>query len=374
MKPLRLLRRYLGWKLLASYLLVVVVGSIVLWVTAQAVAPAVFSRHLAVMMRMMGQPAGMMGDLFTSFLRAMNTALAVAAAAAFLAAVAISIFVTRRIVAPIQAMTRASARIAGGGYGERVPVSSEDELGQLATQFNRMAGALAQTEQIRRDLIADVAHELRTPLASLAGYMEGLLDGVIPAEAETFYRLHREAARLQRLVDDLQELSRTEAGQVPLQAVPLQVRDLVETTAVRFRPQFADKDVALVVDVAPYIPEIMADADRLGQVLTNLIGNALQYTPPGGHVDVRVRLRDGAVKISVSDTGVGIAPEHLARIFERFYRVDRSRARASGGSGIGLTIARHLIEAHGGSIRAESAGPGKGSTFTITLPGRPPSA
>lgn len=147
-------------------------GSIVLWAAAQAVAPAAFGRHLAVMVRLMGQPANIMGDLFNSFLRAMNTALAVAAGAAFLAAVAISIFVTRRIVAPIQAMTRASARIADGGYGERVPVVSQDELGQLATQFNRMAGALAQTEQIRRDLIADVAHELRTPLASLAGYME----------------------------------------------------------------------------------------------------------------------------------------------------------------------------------------------------------
>lgn len=374
MKPLRLLRRYLGWKLLASYLLVVVVGSIVLWVTAQAVAPAVFSRHLALMMRMMGQPAGMMGDLFTSFLRAMNTALAVAAGAAFLAAVAISIFVTRRIVAPIQAMTRASARIADGGYGERVPVASQDELGQLATQFNRMAGALAQTEQIRRDLIADVAHELRTPLASLAGYMEGLLDGVIPAEPETFYRLHREAARLQRLVDDLQELSRAEAGQVPMHLAPLQVGHVVEAVAGRFRAQFSDKGVALVVDVAPHVPMIMADPDRIGQVLTNLIGNALQYTLPGGRVDVRARLRGGAVEISISDTGIGIVAEHVPRIFERFYRVDSSRARASGGSGIGLTIARHLIEAHGGSIRAESAGSGKGSTFTITLPGRPPSA
>ena len=366
MSKVRTLRR-LGPKLFLSYLLIVVVGSIVLWTTAEAVAPSAFSRHLAAMVRVMGQPQ-MMGDLFGAFLRAMNTALAVAAAAAFLAAVAVSIFVTRRIVAPIQTMKTASARIADGRYGERVPVTSDDELGELAGQFNRMAATLEQVERMRRDLIADVAHELRTPLASIDGYMEALIDGVVPGEPETFQRVRREARRLQRLVADLQELSRVEAGQLPIQLRSVAVGDLVDAALGHLRPQFDDKDIALAADVPPGLPRVLADPDRIGQVLTNLLGNALQHTPPGGRVTIRAQLDRGMVAVSVADSGTGIAPEHLPHLFDRFYRADRSRARSSGGSGIGLTIARHLVEGHGGAIRAESPGPGQGATFTFTLP------
>ncbi|HXF82842.1 MAG TPA: ATP-binding protein [bacterium] len=359
--------RRLGPKLFISYVLIVVVGSVVLWVTAEAVAPTAFSRHLMAMVRVMGQPQ-MMGDLFAAFLRAMNTALAVAAAAAFLSAVAVSIFVTRRIVAPVRAMMTASARIADGRYGERVPVTSDDELGELAGQFNRMAGALEQVERMRRDLIADVAHELRTPLASIDGYLEALIDGVLPAEPETFQRIRREASRLQRLVSDLQELSRVEAGQVPVLPQPVEVRELVEAAAARMRPQFEDKGVVLAVEIPRDLPRVLADPDRIGQVLTNLLGNALQHTPEGGRVTIQARWEQGMVAIAVADTGAGIAAEHLPHLFDRFYRVDPSRARSSGGSGIGLTIARHLVEAHGGAIRAESPGPGRGATFTFTLP------
>ncbi|MDQ7843941.1 MAG: ATP-binding protein [Armatimonadota bacterium] len=359
--------RRLGPKLFISYVLIVVVGSLVLWTTAEAVAPTAFSRHLRAMVGAMGQPH-MMADLFAAFLRAMNTALAVAATAAFLSAVAVSIFVTRRIVAPVRAMMTASARIADGRYGERVPVTSDDELGELAGQFNRMATALEQVERMRRDLIADVAHELRTPLASIAGYMEALIDGVLPAEPETFHRIRREASRLQRLVSDLQELSRVEAGQIPILPQPVEVRELADAAAARMRPQFEDKGVVLAVDIPRNLPRVLADPDRIGQVLTNLLGNALQHTPEGGRVTIQARREQGMVAIAVADTGAGIAPEHLPHLFDRFYRVDPSRARRSGGSGIGLTIARHLVERHGGSIRAESEGPGHGATFTFTIP------
>ncbi|HET8679863.1 MAG TPA: ATP-binding protein [bacterium] len=368
---MRVVRRRLGWKLFASYVLIVVVGSVVLWTTAQWVAPAAFTRHLAEMTRMVGQPPAMAVDVLGGFLSAMNTALAIAATAAFVTAVAVSLFVTRRIVAPVQSMMRATSRIADGRYVERVPVTSDDELGQLAMQFNRMAAALERMEQMRRDLIADVAHELRTPLASIAGYMEGLLDGVIRPEPEIFHRLHREAARLQRLVNDLQELSRAEAGQISMTPRRITVRELVEVAAGRLRSQFDDKGIALKVNIPRELPPVLADPDRMAQVVTNLLGNALQYTPPGGLVEVRARQEDGAVAVAVTDTGIGIAAEDLPHVFDRFYRVDRSRARASGGTGIGLTVARHLVEAHRGSITADSAGVGRGSTFTITLPTAP---
>ncbi len=371
MSALGAFRRRLGWKLLASYLLVILVGVGLLWTTAQALAPAALAQHIALMTRLLGGHPELQTDLFDTVLRAMTTALGVAAAAAILTALAVSLFVTRRIVAPIQAMARASVRIAAGQYRERVAVPSDDELGELAVHFNRMAETLERVEEQRRDLIADVAHELRTPLASIAGYMEGLLDGVIPPEPETFHRVHREAVRLQRLVDDLQELSRAEAGQVQVHPRRVDVRDLVETTVARLRPQFEDKGVSLTTELTAGLPPVLVDPDRIGQVLTNLLGNALQYTPAGGAVTVRAEREGGKVAIDVADAGIGIAAEHLPHVFDRFYRVDRSRRRATGGSGIGLTIVRHLVEAHGGSVRAESAGPGCGSTFTVILPPAP---
>lgn len=371
MRGIRTLRRRLGWKLFASYLLVVLVGAVVLWTTVQALAPAALSPHIALMNRLLGGHPDLVATLFKSIFGALTAALAAATVAAVVTALAVSVFVTRRIVAPILAMTRASTRVADGRYDERVPVPSEDELGELAAHFNRMAETLQRVEERRRDLIADVAHELRTPLASIAGYMEGMLDGVIPPEPETFHRVHRETERLQRLVGDLQELSRAEAGQVPLRLRRLDVRTLIETTAVRLRPQFDDKGVALEIEPPAGALAVLVDPDRIGQVLTNLLGNALQYTPAAGRVRVHARPDPEGVAIAVSDTGIGIPAEDLPHVFDRFYRVDRSRARASGGSGIGLTIARHLVEAHGGSIRAESAGPGCGSTLIVTLPTAP---
>jgi histidine kinase len=253
-------------------------------------------------------------------------------------------------------------------------VSSEDELGQLAHSFNQMAATLEQTESMRQDLIANVAHELRTPLATIKGYMEGLIDGVFPAQAETYQLVYREADRLQRLVKDLQALSQVEAGAFSLDYRPVALTALIYQTAERLRPQFEDKGVKLELDLALDLPLTLADEDRLSQVLLNLAGNALQYTPAGGVVTITTHWQTTSsgkpdrVLIAIADTGLGIPTEHLPHIFTRFYRVDKSRSRAGGGSGIGLTIAKHLVEAHDGQIWAESVGTGQGSVFRISLP------
>ncbi|HSH13628.1 MAG TPA: ATP-binding protein, partial [Desulfurivibrionaceae bacterium] len=337
--------------------------------------PTAFERHLAAMAASMGDTATDLElDLFTNFRHAVNEALALATLAAVLGAVAVSFFVSRRIVAPVRQMMIASQRIADGHYDERVEMPGGanwdqlDELAQLAISFNQMATKLEQTEATRRELIGNVAHELRTPLTTIKGSMEGLIDGVLPPEAPTFQQIHREADRLQRLVTDLQELSRVEAGAFELNLRPLRVRDLVEATATRLGRQFEEKSVVLEIDLNADLPPVPADEDRIGQVLLNLLGNALQYTPAGGKVRVTACRQGAEICISVSDTGAGIPAEHLSLIFTRFYRVDKSRARVGGGSGIGLTVARHLVEAQGGRIWAESPGPGQGSTFTFRLP------
>ena len=377
---LGIIRRHLGWKLFLSYLIVIVVGVVVLATAAEFAAPSAFDRHMAAMQQMMGGSMMMGTDLFVSFRSALREALILAAGAAFLAAVVASVFITRQVVTPIQAMMRASRRIAEGHYDERVQVPGDpatdelDELARLALSFNQMAGKLEHTEAMRRQLIGDVAHELRTPLTTIQGTAEGLLDGVLPPEPETFHHIYREADRLQRLVSDLQELSRVEAGAYTLARKPVAVRALVDTVAERLEHQLEDKRIRLETDVPAGLPPVMADEGRIGQVLLNLVGNALQYTPPGGAVFITARRDGDSLAIAVSDTGIGIPAKHLPHLFTRFYRVDKSRSRAGGGSGIGLTIARHLVEAHGGALRAESLGPGQGSTFTFTLPVAPPSS
>lgn len=372
------IRRHLGAKLFLSYLAVILVGVIVLASTADFAVPSAFDRHLSQMSSMMGMMGGfsdeLENDLFQSFRSAVASALSIAAFAASATAILASLFITRQITTPIQKMTGASQRIAEGHYSERVPVPGNvatgelDELGHLALRFNQMAAKLEQTETMRRQLIGDVSHELRTPLTTIKGYMEGLIDGVLPADAATYQQVYHEADRLQRLVNDLQELSRVEAGAFELKLSPVSISKLTETVLTRFQIQFEEKDVALQNEVPANLPPVMVDEDRINQVLTNLIGNALMYTPAGGRVRVSARRTDGWVEVVVSDMGIGIAPEDLQLIFTRFYRADKSRSRSAGGSGIGLTIAKHLVEAHGGRIQAESPGIGEGSRFTFTLP------
>ncbi|HNB53101.1 MAG TPA: ATP-binding protein [Anaerolineales bacterium] len=368
------IRRQLGIKLFLSYLIVVVLGIIVLATAVEFTVPNAFNRHLATMTHMMGQEAGPMEqDLFENFRQAVNESLAIATVAAGLSAILISFLISRQVTGPIRAVQSASQRIADGHYTERVQLThmtpgEADELGQLAVSFNQMAAHLEQTESLRRELIGDVAHELRTPLTTIKGTVEALLDGVLPPEAETFQQIYREADRLQRLVADLQELSRVEAGAYKLHPQPLSLAEVCATIADRLAHQFAEKGVAVSIQIPPTLSKIQADEDRLTQVLTNLIGNALQYTPRGGHVTIMAHQTGQEIRVAVQDDGIGIPAEALPHLFDRFYRVDKSRSRAGGGSGIGLTIAKHFVEAHGGRIWAESDGPGKGSTFSFTLP------
>jgi two-component system sensor histidine kinase BaeS len=369
------LRRRLGWKLFLSYFIVTLVGIVVLASAFEYLMPSAFERHMATMATTMASASPQLADdLLANFRRAMNESLVLSVLAAFLAALIVSVIISRQIVTPVRRMMSASQRIAEGHYHERVAVPANvpwndlDELDRLAVSFNQMAARLEQTETTRRELIANVAHELRTPLAAIRAQLEGLLDGVLPADSATFQPLYRETDRMQRLVHDLQELSRVESGALDLNLRPVSIAQLVDTVVARLRHQFEDKGVHLATEVPSDLPLVRVDEGRIGQVLLNLVGNALQYTPEGGQVRLTACRKGAEVHLCVIDSGIGIAAEHLSLIFTRFYRVDRSRSRPGGGSGIGLTIAQHLVELHGGRIWADSAGPGRGSTFTVALP------
>lgn len=369
------IREQLGAKLFLANLAVILIGVIILAFTIQLTVPAAFNSHLGMMANTnngmgmgQGQGQGLGRTLFENFRASMFQSLGYAVTASVLVALLVSLFLSRRIVAPIRTLTDASQQIADGHYEKRVDVNGTDEIAQLATRFNQMATQLEQVESMRRQLIGDVTHELRTPLTSIKGYMEGLVDGVLPSTPETFNQIHREADRLSRLVDDLQELSRVEAKAYSLDVRSMTVPNLVQTTVKRLSPQATAKRITLHSNLPADLPPLQADEDRITQVLVNLVANAIQYTPEGGDVTISAARQANEILISVKDTGVGIPPEHLANLFTRFYRVDKSRSRnAGGGSGIGLTIAKHLVEAHGGRIWVESKGDGQGSTFTFSL-------
>jgi signal transduction histidine kinase len=379
MKLSSYIRRHFGLKIFLSFLVIILVGVVVLATAAELVIPTAFQRHMGVMADMMEEVAEIPSeelelDLYNSFRAAVIEALTLATVSALLVAVIVSILISRQVVAPVMEMTKASQRIAEGHYDERVQVGGnlsageQDELGRLALNFNQMANKLEQVETMRRELIADISHELRTPLTAIKGSMEGLMDGILSADEATFQQIHQDASRLARLVDDLQELSRVEAGAFDLKIDQVRVSDLVGAAVGRLGWQFDEKGVKLEVDVPDSLSRVLVDQDRLAQVLLNLLGNALQYTPAGGKVSISARQQERVVMVSIADTGLGIQAEHLPHIFTRFYRIDKSRSRAGGGSGIGLTVARYLVEAHGGRLWVHSEGLGKGSIFTFSLP------
>lgn len=289
--------------------------------------------------------------------------------AVFISVVLGSLLLIRHlIIQPIQEMKRASLHIAAGNYHQRLPKYTSIELNDLAQAFNQMANTIAETEQRRVELIGDVAHELRTPLSNIRATTEGLIDEILEPDEATLLGIQHEISRLQRLVYQFEELSLAESGQIPLKRKRVDLRQLIQEVGVRLAAQYEDKGVTLVYAFAPDLPKVDIDPDRITQVLINLLGNALQFTVEGGEVRVQATHEGTEVMTRVIDKGAGIPQEELTRIFERFYRVDKSRARSSGGNGIGLTIARHIVGAHGGRIWAESKGIGEGATFVFTLP------
>ena len=365
-KRLRRLPRGLGAKLFLSHFLVVLVAVLTLLMAVLIIAPIILDHTFEPALLLGGTNDTPVEEFGQTLLYSLLAAGVVATVAAALA----SLFISRRFVEPLRYVLAATSRIASGRYGERVPVRDADELGELSESFNAMARALEEAERRRMEVISDVSHELRTPLSTIRGYMEGLAEGVVEPSQETWMLLYAEFERLGRLVDDLRRLSRAEAGRLDLSMAPMSPAEVVRLAVGGMLPLFDEKGVELKSTVSEDLPSVLADVDRVVQVLSNLLSNALRHTPDGGRVVVKAEASSDEVTFEVTDTGTGIAPEHLERVFERFYRVEKSRSRgeARGGSGVGLAISRALVEAMGGRIRVESPGLGEGATFVFTLP------
>jgi signal transduction histidine kinase len=359
-------------KLLASQLLVVLAGAGTLLLVALSVGPGIFHHHIRDALGYV--PPDVARHLDMAYNTATLISLGIAVGAAVLMALILSMVVSARVVRPVQALAGAAQRIAHGAHGARVPVRGTDELAQLACAFNEMAASLERAERIRRQLLADVAHELRNPLATVESYVEALSDGVLAADDQNWSAIRAETTRLNRLVNDLQEVSRAEAHELDLHRTPTALNELVEDATRAADPAYAAKGVTLDTELSSQSPTVDVDRERLAEVLANLLANALRHTPGGGGVRVSADRQGQFAEIAISDTGEGISPEHLDRIFERFYRVDPARSRASGGTGIGLAIVRAIVEAHNGTVIASSGGVGQGATFTIRLPIRPAEA
>jgi signal transduction histidine kinase len=298
-----------------------------------------------------------------------NTDRALAIAAAIAAGIALLLggLLAQLITRPLREMSAATRKIAAGDLSQRIVVRSRDELGELAGQFNQMSADLARANQLRRQMTADIAHDLRTPLTVIAGYLESLRDQVLKPTPERFTMLYSETQVLQRLVEDLHTLSLADTGELTLQRHPIAPGQLLERIAESYQHAALQGRLTIEASAPPDLPLINVDQDRMARALGNLMSNALRYTPAGGRIYLSAHATAAAVELVVADTGSGIAAEHLANIFERSYRVDAARQQATGGSGLGLAIVRSIIEAHGGTIGVESA-LSVGTRFTISLP------
>lgn len=358
----------LSARLLAAQLLVLLAAGTTAVAVAVLVGPAIFHDHLGRV-----DPADAPGDAARHAEQAFRDAGLVAGAAGLLAAVVVavvvSVWVTRRVTAPVTALAEAASDVAAGRYDVAVPAPALGaEFDSLAGSFTAMAGRLSQVEATRRRMLADLAHEMRTPVATLDAYLEGLEDGVAALDAETAAVLRAQTRRLARLARDVTAVSRAEEHALPLDVRLLPVAEVVAAAAAAAADRFAAAGVQLGTTVATGLPPVAADPERMAQVLGNLLDNALRHTPRGGRVDVSAAADGTAVVLTVTDTGSGVAAEHLPHLFERFYRVDGARDRGHGGAGIGLAIVKALVEAHHGRVAVTSGGTGAGAAFAVRLP------
>jgi signal transduction histidine kinase len=358
----------LAARLLASLALVVLTGGLAAWLVAGAVGPAIFHQHMA--QAGLGQDQTAVVHAEQAFRSSSVLAMTIALTASVLASLIVSIFLTQRIAGSLGTLSAAATRIADGELDSRVTSPRLGaEFDELTEAFNQMATQLEDSETLRRRLLADVAHELRTPVAILVGYLEGLEDGVAELSPETIATLRDQGSRLGRLAQDLAAVTRAEGGQQALNLEVTSADALLTAARDAAAARCAQADIDLRLHVPEGLPHIRVDVDRMAQVLGNLVDNALRHTPRGGQVTLAAdQAQRGWVTLSVSDTGEGIDEEHLPHVFERFYRVDTARDRGHGGSGIGLSIVRAIVVAHGGAVRAFSDGLGTGATFEVELP------
>lgn len=355
-----LIRERLLWKLLLINVVpVIAVTILVIWLAIDKLAAGYF---MALMKKYEISPT----DIHQMFLTSIHYYLLWASVAALLVAFVLSYLLTRRVLKPLAQMNAITRELAAGNYGVRAEIVTRDEVGQLGLSFNRMADSLERIERLRKNMVADVAHELRTPLTNLRGYLEALTDGVITPSPETLKMLQDETLRLVRLVDNLQQLARADAARGVLQRERLSVSGQVGELLGLYRPEFQEKDIRLETDFAGDADLITADRDKLLQAVRNLLDNCLKFTPEKGRVTIASRSKGEGIEIRFCNTGPAIPPDDLPFIFERFFRTDRSRSRDIGGAGIGLAITRELIEAHGGSVAAESSG--EETCISIILP------
>ena len=301
------------------------------------------------------------------FADAVGKTLTIAGLVAGAAGILLVVLLSRRMLASISSLTTAARGLGNGDMSSRAAVKGNDEIAELGRTFNSMADALEDSERQRRTMVSDVAHELRTPLSNIQGHIEAMQDGLLEPDAAALETVHRQALYLNRLVDDLGLLAATEARELRLQQEPTPVGEIVDRVVTSFIPKAEAESVHLETEIDGSLPSLNVDRVRIEQVLANLVDNAIRHTPSGGRVTVAAKQGVGSIRVDVTDTGEGIPTDALPYVFDRLYRADPSRERGTGGSGLGLTIARQLVEAHGGSIWAESQ-EGSGSSFVFVLP------